>query len=123
MANQTNLYGERAERMRELTPAFFAELRLYATEDGGRKQPAYLGWCCPCFLEKVGPKTGAEGWANPPIGYDACPLLGDKPMHPGESRRVGFVALSEQSIEALVSAGHFYLWDGGFVGEAQVVIS
>ena len=44
MTKQANPYGERAERMRELTPAFVADLFLYATEDGGRKQPAFLGF-------------------------------------------------------------------------------
>jgi hypothetical protein len=107
--------------MRELTPSFVADLVLYATEDGGRKQPAYLGFCCPCFLQKIELKTGSEGLATNPPAYSACPLLGDEPMQPGESRRVGFVTLSPESAEALASSGRFYLWDGHFIGEAQVV--
>jgi hypothetical protein len=96
-------------------------LHLYPTEDGGRKQPAFLGWCCPCFLEKDGPRRGVESLENLPVGYDACPLIGDEPMYPGEHRRVGFVCLFQESVEALHRAGHFYLWDGRFVGEAHVV--
>lgn len=119
MTKQANPYGERAERMRELTPAFVADLFLYATEDGGRRQPAFLGFCCPCFLKKVELKAGANA-TNPPA-YGACPLLGDEPMQPGETRRVGFVTLSPKSAEMLSSSGRFYLWDGRFIGEAQVV--
>jgi len=121
MTDQPNPYGERAARMRELAPAFVADLHLYPTEEGGRELPIHLGFCCPCFVEKVGPKSGVEGWADPPTGYTACPLLGDSPMHPGETRRVGFVSLSDESVQALVSAGRFYLWDGHFVAEAKVV--
>jgi len=107
--------------MRELTPAFVADLVLYASEDGGRKQPAYLGFCCPCFLQKIELKAGLEGWKTNPTAYDACPLLGDKPMQPGETRRVGFVTLSPESADVLASSGRFYLWDGRFIGEARVV--
>jgi hypothetical protein len=121
MTKQPNPYGERAKRMRELTPAFVADLVLYATEDGGREQPAHLGFCCPCFLQKIELKAGVEGYATNPSAYDACPLLGDEPMQPGESRRVGFVTLSSESADVLASSGRFYLWDGRFIGEAHVV--
>ena len=106
--------------MKELAPAFVADLRLYSTEDGGRKQPAYPGFGCPCFLEKIELKRGVDGWANPPA-YDAWPLLGDAPIRPGEARRVGFVTLTPESADVLSLAGRFYLWDGRFIGEAQVV--
>ena len=121
MSNEPDPYGERAERIGNLKPAFFADLRLYATEDGGRKQPVYLGFGCPCFLEKKELKRGADGAANPPA-YDAWPLLGEEPMQPGEARRVGFVTLSSESADVLGRAGRFYLWDGRFIGEAQVVV-
>lgn len=47
--------------------------------------------------------------------------LGDEPFEPGTARRVGFVFVSEEGLQKMKEAGHFYLWDGGFVGEATVV--
>jgi hypothetical protein len=108
MGDNPNPYGERAERMKELAPALVADLRLYSTEDGGRKQPAYPGFGCPCFLEKIELKAGVDGWANPPA-YDAWPLLGDAPIRPGEARRVGFVTLTLEAAEVLGHAERFYL--------------
>ena len=50
------------------------------------------------------------------------PLLGDTPIEPGERRRLGFVFLSgEEAAVIMRQAGTFYLWEGGFVGEAKVV--
>lgn len=107
--------------MRQLPPALIVDLRLYATEEGGMKHPLYLGYCCPCFVEKDGPRKMSESLENAPVGYDGCPLVGDSPMYAGEQRRVGFVFLWEGSAEVLRRAGHFYLWEGGFVGEAHIV--
>jgi hypothetical protein len=43
-------------------------------------------------------------------------------MHPGDRRRLGFVFLSgEEAAEIMRRAGRFYLWEGGFIGEADVV--
>lgn len=54
-------------------------------------------------------------------GWDAILLLRDEPLHPGETRRIGFVFLSGvKAAERLRAAGRFYLWEGGFFGEAVV---
>jgi hypothetical protein len=58
---------------------------------------------------------------HPLVGYDAWPLLGDEPLMPGEQRRVGFWFLSPEGAETMKQVGHFYLWEGGFIGEADVV--
>jgi hypothetical protein len=121
MTNQPKPYGERAERLREMAPALIADLRLYATEQGGKKQPAFPGWGCPCMVEKTAPKSGWEGLADPVVVYDAWPLLGEDPLYPGQERRVGFVFLSPEGAAAMLGAGHFYLWEGNFVGEAHIV--
>jgi hypothetical protein len=43
-------------------------------------------------------------------------------MSPGETRRVGICFLSgESAAQIFRSAGKFYLWEGGFIGEAMVV--
>jgi hypothetical protein len=54
--------------------------------------------------------------------YDTWPLLGDTAIQPGESRRLGFVFLSGETAAKLFrDAGKFFLWEGGFIGEAIVV--
>jgi hypothetical protein len=46
----------------------------------------------------------------------------DRPIEPGEQRRVGFVFLSGEAAAGIMrNAGTFYLWEGNFVGEAKVV--
>jgi hypothetical protein len=92
-------------------PDLVADVRLYSSEEGGRKEPARHGYFPPCFPTR---DANAEGW-------DARMQLGDQVFEPGTSRRVGFVFLSKESAEAARRAGHFYLWDGGFVGEATVL--
>ena len=93
------------------TPDLAADVRLYPTENGGRSIPALLGWGCPCFTSK---DTQQGGW-------DARLQLEDEPFAPGTERRVGFVFLSPEGAETMKRAGHFYLWEGRFIGEAQVV--
>ncbi|HEX5245389.1 MAG TPA: hypothetical protein VFW23_19160 [Tepidisphaeraceae bacterium] len=49
-------------------------------------------------------------------------FLGDRPMKLGETRRVGFAFLiADKAVPILKSAGTFYLWSGGFFGEATLV--
>jgi len=88
-----------------------ADVTLYQTADGGRKGPARPGWGCPTMISKEQP---LQGW-------DACPQLGARWLELGETRRVGFVFLSTEGAEAIKNAGKFYLWEGGFIGEAMVV--
>lgn len=92
-------------------PDFVADVRLYSVEDGGKSTAALLGWGCPCFVSKY---TTRDGW-------DARLQLGNLPFEPGTERRVGFVFLSSKGAEAIKSHGHFYLWEGRFIGEASVV--
>lgn len=110
MSDEPNVYSERAERLREMTPALIADVRLFSTEEGGKKLPAYPGWGCPCMVSQQQPLTGYDGWM----------VLND-PLIPGEKRTgVPFVFLSPEGGETMRQAGHFYLWEGGFVGEAVV---
>ncbi len=100
----------RAESLRGLSPHFTADIRLYRTEDGGKKIPALTGWGCPCMLDK-----------ESMVGWDAWPLLGDTPLHPGDERRLGFVTLTEEGFRTLSGAEVFHLWEGRFIGEATLV--
>jgi hypothetical protein len=104
----------RAEQLRGMPPQLVADVTLYPTEKGGRKSAAQPGWGCPCCLSRQEPITGYDGW----------PLLGDRPIEPGEWRRLGFVFLSgEEAAGILRRAGTFYLWEGHFIGEAVVVVA
>jgi hypothetical protein len=59
---------------------------------------------------------------QPPwIGRDGWPLLGERPLEPGDERRLGFVFLSPDTPAILRDAGRFYLWEGRIVGEATVI--
>ncbi len=104
----------RAEQLRGMPPQLVADVTLYPTKRGGRKSAALPGWGCPCCVSRQ----------QPIIGYDGWPLLGATPIEPGEQRRLGFVFLSgEKAAVIMREAGTFYLWEGGFVGEAKVVQS
>jgi hypothetical protein len=101
----------RAEQLRVMSPQLVADVTMYATDQGGRNYVAQPGWGCPCMISKSQPLTG----------WDAWPLL-DSPIGPGERRRLGFVFLSgEEAAKIFRQAGFFYLWEGGFIGEAAVV--
>jgi hypothetical protein len=102
---------ERAAGLRRMTPGLIANVRLYPTAEGGKKIAARPGWGCPCMVSQQQPLSGYDGW----------PVL-DEPLHPGEQRAdVPFVFLSPEGAEAMREAGHFYLWEGKFIGEAVVV--
>jgi hypothetical protein len=101
----------RAEQLKGMAPQLMAEVTMYPSESGGRRSLAFPGWGCPCCLSKDTPIVGRDGW----------PLLGDEPLAPGDRRRLGFVFLSPESAAIFKAAGSFYLWEGGFVGEAIVV--
>lgn len=90
----------RIDYLRAATPQLVADVQMYETADGGRADPAFLGWGCPVMVSKIEP---LQGW-------DAWPLLGDRPLRPGDARRLGFVFLSgEEAADVLkrVAAGRF----------------
>ena len=59
--------------------------------------------------------------AQPLVGYDARLQLGEVPLAPGSSRRVGFVFLNPEGADTIREAGQFYLWKGRAIGEAVVL--
>ncbi|TPG41940.1 hypothetical protein EAH89_28245 [Roseomonas nepalensis] len=102
----------RLDIQRAAEPQLTADVRMYETAANGRMGPALPGWGCQAVISKTSPQ---QGW-------DALPLLRDRPLCPGETRQLGFVFLSDpEATEALRQAGRFYLWEGRFVGEAVVV--
>ena len=105
----------RAEQVGEMEPLLIADVYLYPTARSGRKTAVLPGWGCPCMPSKD---------EEPLIGCDGWPQLGDTPMAPGDTRRLGFVFLSgDDAVAVLRQAGAFYLWEGQFIGEARVVSS
>jgi hypothetical protein len=101
----------RADRLKSISPELIADLWLYPTEDGGRKEAIGLG---PCTIQS----EQGTGW----VGYDGWPLLGDQPMITGERRRVGYVFLAgQEAIGYLGSAPKFYIWEGRIIGEATII--
>ena len=101
----------RAARLKELAPHLIAQLMLYPTAAGGRKNPILPGFGCPCMLQEKRPLEG----------YDCWPMLGDDPMAPGETRQIGFFFLVPVSAEKVRQAWRFYLWDRYFFGAADVL--
>ena len=102
----------RAEQIAAMAPQLVAEVRMYATDEGGRKSVALPGWGCPCMTSTTVPLEGYDGW----------PQLGDTPLKASDERLLGFVFLSgDEAAEVMRRAGVFYLWEGEFIGEAHVV--
>jgi hypothetical protein len=103
----------RADQLKTMLPQLKADVTLYPSSAGGRAGPVFPGWGCPCCLSKDTPIVAA---------YDGWPLLGELSFAPGDHRRLGFVFLSGEETAALFrKAGSFFLWEGGFIGEAVVV--
>lgn len=86
-------------------------MELYSSAEGGKTVAVRAGFGCPCFTYKT---TEAAGW-------EARLQLGNAHFEPGTKRRVGFVFLSEEGAGELKRVGRFYLWEGRFIGEANVV--
>ncbi len=102
----------KVDHLRTAKAQLMADVRLYRTEDGGKSLTAHLGWGCTCMMSNTPPWTG----------WDAWPLLGNDPLNPGDERRLGFVFLSLEGLEAIRSARKFYLWEGRIIGEAEVIL-
>lgn len=90
-----------------------ADVRLYPAGTSHRKGPIHDRHVCSCFAQK---DTAPGGW-------DCMMLVGHTPLPLGETRNgVGFVFLSgKRAVDIMKAAGMFYLWEGGFFGEATVV--
>lgn len=104
----------RAEMLKSKKPELIVDLTLYPSERGGPSFPKMLGWSSPCTIQH----ERGDGW----VGYDGWPLLGDEPISPGETRRVGYVFLSGQEVvNYQKAADRFYIWEGRIIGEAKIV--
>jgi hypothetical protein len=102
----------RADALKGMAPDLVADVVLYSTGAGGKTIPALPGFGCPCMVSKT----------MPLLGHDARLIL-HEPLHPGQARRIGFVFLHRESVNVMLEARHFFLWEGRFIGEATVVES
>lgn len=96
--------------MRVLKPDLIADIWLYPTEAGGKRQPVFSGFGCPCMVSKARP------WS----GWDARLVFEGELIHPGQKRRVGFAFLTQEGAQTIREARRFFLWEGRVVGEATV---
>jgi hypothetical protein len=101
----------RAEAIVALPPHVVADVVMYAIDEGGLASPRQAGWACPCMTSKAELLEGRTGLAQ----------LGEAALAAGDERRLGFVFPGDGAAEHIREAGVFYLWEGGFVGEARVV--
>jgi len=98
--------------VRDSAAHLVVDLYLYPTAEGGRRSSIGLGFGCPCFASK---ELTDEAW-------DGFPKLTENGLQPGQRQRVEMVFMSgPRAAAALSKHGRFYLWDGRFIGEAEVV--
>jgi hypothetical protein len=97
-------------RVKALQPDLIADVTFYAAEVGGKTVPIFSGYGCPCMVSQVEP---LQGW-------DARLVFDDDPIFPGQRRRVGLTFLTREGARSIGEARHFFLWEGRFVGEADV---
>ena len=95
----------------ELVPDLVADVRFYPASEGGPTQPVRANLRCDCAVTNH----------NPGMMHTAELLLGTEPMDSGDSRRTGFVFLTNEGADAMRKTGTFYLWKGRFFGEATIV--
>lgn len=101
----------RSKFLKNAGPHLWVEYTLYPTSDGGKTKDISCGWSCPCFVEKD-PMSG---------GFDAYPLLGSSSMSPSQTQYLGLWFMNREDAEPeFRKAGKFYLWEGGFIGQAVV---
>lgn len=95
---------------RVLEPDLIADVTFYPTEAGGKTQPVFSGYGCPCMV------SNAKPWS----GWDARLMFQGEPILPGQKRRVSFAFLTREGALTISKAQHFFLWEGRVVGEATV---
>jgi len=106
-----SIWMSKANFLKNANPHIWAEYTLYPTSKGGKTKYISCGWSCPCFVKK-------DSMCG---GFDAYPLLGNTIMSPSETRYLGLWFMNREEAEpTFKKAGKFYLWEGGFIGEAIV---
>ncbi len=55
------------------------------------------------------------------LGHELIFYVGQPPLLPGGRRRLRCRFTHEASFRAVKSAGRFYIWDDGLIGEADII--
>lgn len=80
-----------ADAIMEKPAELWTRVRFYDESDDGPQRRKTSGWGCPCFVER-------------------------------DQMSGGFVFLSgERAVAEFRKAGGFYLWEGRFIGYAEVI--
>lgn len=110
---------DRAAFLASQPPHLRVSLWLYPIDASSRSTPILPGWMCPCFAVK----DPFENRRAKAPASDGAPILLNDLMELGETREVDFVfPLSGKDAVPLVEKSpKFYLWEGGYVGEADVL--
>lgn len=104
-------FSVRADALARRKPDLIAHVRFLRSEEGGREGPVPNGFGCPCKLNKQ------DAQAN-----DAR-ILFEQDWTPLGSNVTGkvFFDHGEDAARAYREAGHFYLWEGKIIAEADVI--
>lgn len=97
-----------------MEPDMIGLVRLYRTEDGGKKLP----------LEPDHKYYSSIAMTDPEMreGHSLRLIIGGLPalMMPGESAEMPMKFLTDEGARVMREAGRFYLWEGRFIGEVEV---
>ncbi|WP_342071441.1 hypothetical protein [Yoonia algicola] len=99
---------DRGAMLAKMAPHFIADVEMLTEAEGGKTRVAYPGWGCPC---KLSPEEK--------VAWDAWPLLGERTLNAGDTLRLGFVCIAEETAAILRNADLLYLWEGRIVGHAR----
>ena len=110
--DRANLFASRPPQLR-------IELFLYPEEASARSLPILPGYSCPCYAVKE-PLESRR--ARTPAS-DGAPILVDGLMQLGETREVDFIfpLAGKDAVPLVEKSTKFYLWEGGYIGEADVL--
>ena len=110
---------DRANFFASKSPQLRVSLTLYPTEESVRSTPIIPGWMCSCFAVKD-PFENRRAKAS---ASDGAPILVDGQMELGTTQVVDFIfpLAGKDAVPLVEKSTRFYLWEGGYVGEADVL--
>lgn len=110
---------ERAAFFASKPPQLRVSLWLYPEDSSPRSTPILPGWMCPCFAVK----DPFENRRAKAPASDGAPILIDGAMQLGETREVDFIfpLAGENAVPLVERTTKFYLWEGGYIGEAHIL--
>lgn len=110
---------DRAKLFASRPPQLRVELFLYPEETSARSHLILPGYSSPCYAFK---ETVENRRARTPAS-DGAPILVGGPMLLGETREVDFIfpLAGIDAVPLVEKVTKFYLWEGGYIGEADIL--